>query len=148
MIKETAKYRALADAIQSTFGVSSEVKYSTHFMKANILSDDKVLFTCAMTVRFGHKNVEQEMRRKYIDEAVQLILQAAKRVEEKYKENLELKSKLLEPKKEPYEKEAPKTIKLTLDKNSLHDSLEQITYSIYSPEKACIFRLGAVVTIE
>lgn len=147
-IKETAKYRVLANAIQRSFGVSSEVKYPTHFIKANIISDNEIVFTCQTTVNFGHQNVQQEMRRKYLDECVELVLKSMKRVELEYQKIVEEKEKLIEPKKEPYEKEAPKQVKLTLLPNTLQDSIEFLSYSIYSPQKSAYFRIAVVAKIS
>lgn len=147
-IKETAKFRILSRALQTSFGTSSEVKYPTHHVKANIISDNQVVFTCQTTVNFGHQSVQQEMRRKYIDECVNLVLQSMKKVEEGYKSIVEEKDRLIEPKKEPYEKEAPRTIKLKLLPNTLQDSVEYLSYSIYSPQKAAYFKIAVVAEIS
>src|SRR5258708_1083118 len=123
-IKQPAKYRILANAVQRSFGVTSEVKYPTHFVKANILTDNHIQFICQTPVNFGHQNVYLELRHKYIDECVRLVQQSMKRIEEEYKKQIEQREKLLEPKIEPYEKPAPKSIKLTLMEDTLRDDLE------------------------
>lgn len=147
-IKDTAKYRILANAVQRSFGVTSEVKYPTHFVKANVVSDDHMQFICQTTVNFGHQNVQLEMRHKYLAECVGLVKQSMKRIEEEYKKQIEDKNKLLEPKKEPYEKPAPKSIKLNLLTETLRDDIEYVSYSIYDPKKTAYFRIVVLAQIE
>lgn len=147
-IKETAKYRVLANAIQRSFGVSSLVKYPTHYVKAHIVSDSEIAFTCQMTINFGSQNVLQEMRHKYIEECIQLITQSMKRVETEYKNLIEEKSKLIEPKKEPYEKEAPSSISLKLLSNTVQDNLEYLTHSIYNTQKNAYFKVAVFAKIS
>ena len=147
-IKQTAKYRILANAVQRSFGVTSQVKYPTHFVKANVVSDDYIQFICQTTVNFGHQNVQLEMRHKYLAECVGLVKQSMKRIEDEYKKQIEDKEKLLEPKKEPYEKPAPKSVKLPMDENTLRDEIEYVSYSIYSPKKTAYFRIIVLARIE
>ena len=147
-IKQTAKFRILANAVQRNYGVTSETKYPTHFLKANILTDDHIQFICQTTVNFGHQNVFQEMRHKYIAELVGLVEQSMKRIEEDYKKQVEQKDNLLEPKVEPYEKPAPKSIKLKLMPETMKDDLEYISYSLYNPQKTAFFRLVVLAEIS
>ena len=140
-IKQTARYRILANAVQRSYGVTSEAKYPTHFVKANVLTDDHIQFICQTTVNFGHQNVFLEMRHKYIAECVGLIEQSMRRIEEDYKTQVEQKEKLLEPKIEPYEKAAPKSIKLKFMSETMRDDIEYVSYSLYSPQKTAFFRV-------
>ena len=147
-IKQTARYRILANSVQRSFGVTSEAKYPTHFVKANVTTDDHIQFICQTTVNFGHQNVFLEMRHKYIAECVGLVEQSMRRIEEDYKDQIEQKGKLLEPKIEPYEKAAPKSIKLKLLPNTLRDELDYVSYSLYNPQKTAFFRIIVLVEIS
>jgi hypothetical protein len=146
-IKETAKYRILANTIQKGFGNSSLVKYPTHFIKANILTDNRMQFICQTTVNFGHQNVFIEMRKKYISECISLVQQTMQIIEEDYRKCIQDKTKLLEPKIEPYEKPAPKSIKLKIIDETIQDDIEYVSYSLYDPKKTAYFRLSVVVEI-
>jgi hypothetical protein len=147
-IKETAKYRILSNAIQRSFGVSSLVKYPTYYIKANIISDNEIVFNCQMTINFGNQNIFQEMRRKYIEECIQLISKSMKKIEAEYKKLIEEKSKLIEPKKEPYEKPPPSSISLELLPNTIQDNLEYINYTIYNTQKNAFFRVTVLAKIK
>lgn len=146
-IKETAKYRILANAVQRNFGVTSEIKYPTHFLKANIISDKHIQFICQTTITFGHQSIFLEMRPKYIAECVSLIDQAMTRISEEYAELVKNKEKLLEPKVEPYEKPAPKTIKLKFLSDTLRDDLEYINYTTYDRYRTAYFRVIALAEL-
>jgi hypothetical protein len=147
-IKDTAKYRILANAIQTSFGHSSLLKYPTHFVKANVISDEHIRFMCQTTVTFGHENVFHALRKKYINECLELVAKTMKRIETAYVEEIEIKGKLLEPKVEPYEKAPPKSIKLKLIDETLQDEIEHLSYSIYNVKKTVFFRIFIVAKIS
>lgn len=146
-IKETAKFRLLSNAIQNTFGNSSEQKYLSHYVKARIIDDKKMSIMVVMTVMVGHKGIEMELRRKWIKEGFEVASAWAKKIEEKYEEAVEDRKKIQEPKVEPYEKAAPKKISLKPDPQSITDSIEYLTYSIYNPNKPALLRVHLIVDI-
>lgn len=147
-IKETAKYRILANAVQNSFGKSSLTKYSSHFVKAEVISDDHVKFLCNTTITYGHENVFIEMRKGHIEECVGLISQVAEKIEKEYARLVTEKASLLEPKVEPYEKPAPKTIKLKILSETVQDYKEILSSSIYNPQKTVLFKVQLLAEIS
>jgi hypothetical protein len=147
-IKETAKYRILANAVQNSFGKSSLAKYSSHYVKAEVVSDEHVKFMCNTTITFEHENMFIEMRKGHIEECIGLISQFAQKIEKEYARLVAEKASLLEPKVEPYEKAAPKTIKLKIMSQSVQDHKEILSYSIYNPKKTALFKVQLLAKIS
>jgi hypothetical protein len=87
------------------------------------------------------------MRKKYISECISLVQQTMQIIEEDYRKCIQDKTKLLEPKIEPYEKPAPKSIKLKIIDETIQDDIEYVSYSLYDPKKTAYFRLSVVVEI-
>jgi hypothetical protein len=147
-IKETAKFRVLSNAIQRSFGKSSEVRYISHYVKGNILDDKRISLQIVMTMTVGHRGIEEDMRKKRMMEGFEVATQWCKKVEKDYAELIKDKEKLLEPKKEPYEKPAPKTVSLKPMQSSMRDSVEYLSYSIYTPDKPSLFKIQMLVEVS
>lgn len=146
-IKDTAKYRIISNLIQTTLGKSSEVKYQSHFLKANMFDDKFIEVSIVMTVTIPHESVGLQLRRKWLEEGFEITTDWCKKKEKEYEEVIKEKENLLEPRKQTYEKAPPKKIKLTPLQNTMKDSIETLTYSIYSVNKPSYFRINLLVEI-
>jgi len=147
-IKQTAKYRVLANVVQTTFGKSSEAKYATHFVNMTIPAENQILIRYQTIVNFGHQNVYLELRRKYKEEALEIVKKHIERVAEEYKKQVEDKQKLLEPKVEPYEEAAPKSISIKVLDSTIQESIENISMSIYNPVGTSYYRITCMAEVK
>ncbi len=146
-IKETARYRVLASILQTSFGKSSQTKRSTHFVSMSMPDEARILVKYQSIVNFGHQNVQAELRHKYEAEAIDAIKEAIERVAVEYKQAVESRDDLLEPRAEPYESAPQKTIKIKVNSATIHDSFEGLTKSIYNPVGTSYYRLSCIAEI-
>lgn len=143
-VKDTGTFRVLGNAIQRTFGRQSEVRNPTHFLSMELPQEGYVKIKFMMIVNLGHEHNQIEFQKvKFLKEAIDYINVALKKVAEEYKEAIEEKADLLDPKVEPYEEAPKKSITLKFDENTISDSYEFVSTSLYTPMKRAYYRVQA-----
>ncbi len=145
-VKNTAKYAVLANIVQTSFGKQSQK--STHFIKINVVSDEIMNIAVQSIVSYGHQGVWRDLEKKYVDEAVDLIKQAMKKIEEDYKEAIIQKGKLLEPKIEPYLQPAPKTVSVKMQPSTLRSNLVLLSTTEHSERKTAMFKVDCLLEVK
>jgi len=148
-IQHKARYRILANLLQTSFGKSSLVKYPTHFLKMSLVNDSQIVVKYNTTITFGHQNVYLELRRKLREEANDIIKAHLEKIVEEYKEAIQSKDKLLEPRVQPYEAPPEKTISLKLQEHTVSENLEYVSKSIYNPDQQkAFYHIQCVVEVK
>ena len=147
-IKDTAKYRILSRVVQRSYGKSSEVRYPTHFLTMTMPFENIVQVKFMMIVNFGHENMMFELKTRYKNEALDRIKDAAEKTMADYKievEKLEAVEHMHVP--PPYEEAPKKTVVLKLQENSIQESIEYVSTSLYSPKKTAYYRMTALIDV-
>lgn len=143
-IKETHRYRTLSKVINSSFGNSSEAKYLTHYVKFNVIGEGQLQILIAISGSLANRDREIELKRKWRQDCEELAGKYLKKIKGLYEEEVERENASPVTTPQTYEKPAPKTITLTVNEATITEGLEITTYSIYNPNKHCIYRWTAV----
>ena len=148
-IQQRARYRVLANLLDTSFGRSSEKQYPNHFIKMTMPLENTIQVKAQILVNLpGSNNVYNEMRVKYREELLEMIKKRLERIADEYKRSLEEKENAGNVTVQKYEEPAPKTVKLSVDNHSIQEWLEHVSMSAYRTNKTCIFHLQCVASVS
>ena len=148
-IQQRARYRALANLLNTSFGKSSEKQYPNHFIKMTMPLEDTIQIKAQILVNLpGSNNVYNEMRVKYREELLDMIKKRLERIAEEYKRCLEEKENAGNVTTQKYEEPAPNSIKLTVNNYSIQEWIEHVSMSAYRTNKTCIFHLHCIASVS
>lgn len=148
-IHQRARYRVLADLLNTSFGKSSEKQYPNHFIKMTMPLENTIQVKSQILVNLpGSNNVYNEMRVKYREELLQMIQKRLEHIADEYKRSLEQKENAGNVTVQKYEEPAAKSVKLTVDNHSIQEWLEHVSMSAYRTNKTCIYHLNCIVNVS
>jgi dihydroorotate dehydrogenase len=147
-IQKRARYRTLASLLDTSFGRSSEKQYPNHFIKMTMPLENTINIKSQIIINFASPNVYNEMRVKYREEILDMIGKRLGRISEEYKRSLEERENAGNVSPQQYEEAAPKTVKLSVDNNSIREWTEPVSMSAYRTNKTCIFHLQCVASVS
>lgn len=147
-IQKTARYRVLANLLDTSFGKSSLRNYPNHFVKLSMPAEGTVLVKAQMIVSVGSVNVFNELRKKYREELLETIKRKLEEVQKQYKAAIEAAENVQQPTVQKIEEAPPKTVRLVLDSKTLQEWLEDIRVSGYTTQKTCIFHIQCLAEVE
>lgn len=136
-IKNLPEYQLLANIIQTTYGKTSQ-KSTTHFINMSLILDNRITVRFQSIVNFGHQNVFLELKKRYREEALDVIEKTIETLAQEYKTAA----------KESLVKDIKKTIKLKVSDPTITESIEYVSTSLYSPNKTAFYRVGCIVEIS
>lgn len=122
-VKDFNKYQAMSRVFNKTFGAPSTMKSSTETVTIKVVDDTMLSAMFLIVVNFSSEGMWRELRKRYMEEA------------------LERFEKTLEKASEEYETLTGKPLKWKLMQNTVSDSLEFVSYSMYNPKKTAYFRV-------
>lgn len=147
-IQKHARYRLLANLLDTSFGKSSIKGYPNHYVKLSMPLEDTVLVKAQLIVTLGSNNMYHEMRKKYREELLETIKLRLEQVQKEYKQTVEARENLQEPTVQKHEEAPPKTVKLVLDSSTVQEWLEHVSMSSYTTAKTCIYHVQCLVKVE
>ena len=150
-IQQRARYRVLANLLDTSFGKSSERQYPNHFIKMTMPLENTIQVKAQILVNIGGSaNAYIENRKRYREELLEMIGERLKRIADQYKTNVAAATdeNLLSYRKQPYEEAPEKTVKLSVDQHSIQEWLEHVSMSAYRNNKTCIYHLHCVVSVS
>ena len=147
-IQQRARYRVLANLLDTSFGKSSERQYPNHFIKMTMPLENTIQIKAQILVNLASNNVYNEMRVKYREELLEMIKKRLERIADEYKRSLEEKENAGNVTVQKYEEEAPKTVKLSVDNHSIQEWLEHVSMSAYRANKTCLYHLHCVASVS
>ena len=128
-VKDMKKYIELSKVCNSTFGVSSTGKKTSESVMVKPVDDETLSAMFLIVVNYSSEAMWIEMRKRWIEEGIEIISKRLKEIEQEFKTN------------------TGKTIKLNVLESTLADSLELESYSVYKPIKTGFFRLRCNVNV-
>ena len=148
-IQQRARYRVLANLLDTSFGRSSEKQYPNHFIKMTMPLENTIQVKAQILVNLpGSNNVYNEMRVKYREELLEMIKKRLERIADEYKRSLEEKENAGNVTVQKYEEDAPNTVKLSVDNHSIQEWIEHVSMSAYRTNKTCIFHLHCIASVS
>ena len=147
-IQQRARYRVLANLLDTSFGKNSEKQYPNHFIKMTMPLENTIQVKAQIIVNIGSPNVYNEMRVKYREELLEMIKKRLERIADEYKRSLEEKENAGNVTVQKYEEPAPKTVKLAVDNHSIQEWLEHVSMSAYRTNKTCIYHLHCIASVS
>lgn len=129
-VKDYDKYLALSRVFNKTFGAASAFKSSTETVTLKVVDDEMASAMFLIIVNFSSEGMWRELRKRWLEEGLELIQETFKKAEEEYKEL------------------TGKTVKFEIMKHTISDGLELINYSLYNPKRSGYFKvfLNAKIT--
>lgn len=122
-VKDFQKYQALSRVFNKTFGAPSTLKSSTETVTIKCVDDTMMSAMFLIVVNFSSEGMWRELRKRYMEEGVEKITKTLKKAEEEY------------------ETLTGKKVTLKIMQNTISDSLEFVSYSLYNPKKTAYFRV-------
>ncbi len=150
-IQKKARYRILTNLLDTSFGKSSENQYPNHFIKMTMPLENTIQVKSQILVNLGGSpNIYITMRPKFREELLEMIQKRLEKIAEEYKRNVEAATdeSLLSYRKQPYEAEPEKSVKLSVNNHSIQEWLEYVSMSAYRTNKTCIYHLNCIVDIS
>ena len=147
-IQQRARYRVLANLLDTSFGKTSERQYPNHFIKMTMPLENTIQIKAQIIINVGSPNVYNEMRVKYREELLEMIKKRLERIADEYKRSLEEKENAGNVTVQKYEEPAPKTVKLAVDSHSIQEWLEHVSMSAYRTNKTCIYHLHCIASVS
>lgn len=135
-IKNLPEYQLLSNILQTTYGKTSQ-KSATHFLNMNMILDNRISVRFQSIVNFGHQNVFLELKKRYKEEALEIIEKSLEKLADEYKIAA----------KESLNKDIKKTIKLKVSDPTITESIEYVSTSLYNPNKTAFYRIGCIVEV-
>lgn len=131
-VQDFKKYQNLAKCMNTTFGDSATNRSKTlnQSIKMALYNETLVKVTFMMIVNFGSDNMVREMAGRFKNEALSMVKGSLDRLKKDYEESTEDK------------------IKLTMLDESIVDSYEFLSHSMYNPKKTAYYRLSCLVDID
>lgn len=131
-VQDFKKYQALAKCMNSTFGDSAANRSKTlnQSVKMALYNETLVKVTFMMIVNFGSDNMVREMAGRFKNEALGMVKASLERLKKDYEESTDDK------------------VKLTMLDESIVDSYEFLSHSMYNPKKTAYYRLSVLVDID
>ena len=147
-IQRRARYRILANILDTSFGKSSEHGYPNRFVKMTMPLENSIQIKGQILINMGDSvGMYNELRKKFREELLDIIKLRLERVADEYKKALEGKEDLLSYHEQPHEEPPEKTVKLTVDPHSIQEWLEHVSMSAYRSNKTCIYHLHCVASV-
>ena len=147
-IQQRARYRVLANLLDTSFGKSSERQYPNHFIKMTMPLENTIQVKAQIIVNIASPNVYNEMRIKYREELLEMIKKRLERIADEYKRSLEQKENAGNVTEQKYEEAPPKSVKLAVDNHSIQEWLEHVSMSAYRTNKTCIYHLHCIASVS
>lgn len=122
-VKDFEKYQALSRVLNKTFGAPSTMKSSTETVTIKVVDDTMLSAMFLIVVNFSSEGMWRELRKRYMEEGLQSIEKTLRKAEEEYNTV------------------TGKTVKCKVMQNTISDSLEFVSYSMYNPKKTAYFRV-------
>lgn len=135
-IKNLPEYQLLSNILQTTYGKTSQ-KSATHFLNMSMVLDNRISVRFQSIVNFGHQNVFLELKKRYREEALEIIEKSLESLADEYKIAA----------KEDLHKDIKKTIKLKVSDPTITESIEYVSTSLYNPNKTAFYRIGCIVEV-
>lgn len=129
-VKDFQKYQALSRVFNKTFGAPSTLKSSTETVTVKCVDDTMMSAMFLIVVNFSSEGMWRELRRRYMEEGVEKITATLKKAEEEY------------------ETLTGKKVSLKIMQNTISDSLEFVSYSLYNPKKTAYFRVFCNIEVS
>lgn len=131
-VENFKKYQDLARCTNSTFGDSATVRspVMTQSIKVTLVNETMAKITFMMVVNFSSDNMMREMTERYRTEGRSMVEAALERFRKDYKELTD------------------SVVKLKVIEESINDSFEFLSYSMYNPKKSAYYRLSCNVEID
>ena len=150
-IQQRARYRVLANLLDTSFGKTSERQYPNHFVKMTMPLENTIQVKAQILVNVGGSaNAYIENRKRYREELLDIIGKRLERIADEYKRAVEAATDetMLSYRKQPYEAPPEKSVKLSVDNHSIQEWLEHVSMSAYRNNKTCIYHLHCVVSVS
>jgi hypothetical protein len=122
-VKDFQKYQALSRVFNKTFGAPSTLKSSTETVTVKCVDDTMMSGMYLTVVNFSSEGMWRELRKRYIEDGLASLEKSLRTAEEEY------------------ETITGKKVKLKVMQNTISDSLEFVSYSLYNPKKTAYFRV-------
>lgn len=129
-VKDFQKYQALSRVFNKTFGAPSTLKSSTETVTVKCVDDTMMSAMFLIVVNFSSEGMWRELRKRYMEEGVEKIAATLKKAEEEY------------------ETLTGKKVSLKIMQNTISDSLEFVSYSLYNPKKTAYFRVFCNIEVS
>jgi len=149
-IQQRARYRLLTNLLDTSFGKSSERQYPNHFVKMTMPLENTIQVKAQILVNLGGSaNAYIAIRPKLREELLEIIKQRLERISDEYKRAAEAATdeSMLSYRKQPYEEDPAKTVKLAVDSHSIQEWIEPISMSAYRNNKTNIYHLHCIVSV-
>lgn len=128
-VKDFKKYQALSRVFNKTFGAPSTMKSSTETVTVKCVDDTMMSAMFLIVVNFSSEGLWRELRKRYMEEAIEKITKTLRQAEEEY------------------ETLTGDKVKLKIMQQTVSDSLEFVSYSLYNPKKTAYFRVFCNVEV-
>ena len=150
-IQQRARYRVLANLLDTSFGKTSERQYPNHFVKMTMPLENTIQVKAQILVNIGGSaNAYIENRKRYREELLDIIGKRLERIADEYKRAVEAATDetMLSYRKQPYEAPPEKSVKLSVDNHSIQEWLEHVSMSAYRTNKTCIYHLHCIASVS
>ena len=134
MVRDFQLYTRLSRIANGTFGTTgpNPARVSTQSIKFEVIDENTIKVKYQAIVTFASKSMLRDLSTKYMHEGLSMIAAGLERFTEDYSETFEDEKK----------------IKLVMDDNSVMDSVEYVSYSMYKPTQTAFFRVSALVNVK
>ena len=133
MVRDFDKYTNLAKVANGTFGTTGlgTARVSTQSLKFEVIDEHTLKITYQSLVTFASKSMLRDLMHKYKVDAMSMVEGSVDKFVEEYKEQNE-----------------DDKVRLQVRDNSVDDSVEYISYSMYSPIQRGFYRLSCLVDVS
>lgn len=130
-VKKFDNYMELSKALNNSWGTGTTTKTSSFAIKFSAKDENNLKGLFAMVVNMpNNPRLVVEMKNRYKEEALRAIQSNLVEIRKKYEENTD-----------------GSTIKLTVDSDSIVESVEYLSVSSYRPNLSAMFRVECLVKV-
>lgn len=131
-VEDFKKFQALAKCMNSTWGDSAtnRSKLLGQSVKMALYNEGLLKVTYMVVVNFGSDNMVREMSERFKNEGLGMVKASLEKLKKDYKDS------------------TGEDVKLKMLEDSLSDSYEFLSYSMYNPKRTAYYRLTCLVDID